>query len=392
MSTPFDTRQSDGDQGHEVDAIIMQWREGGTNRYAFATILTDGAVADTATCSEFLNDQSVPLGSPFRCRIMPKANGKGYRIVELIIEGLAETLPKLPAVVAGRRKDGVMAQARPLPEAPLLPVILPWKVLNEHHIADIVQGTEIIIDAQREPTGYLASALHYPGLAQALDPALSPHVLVVFPDKDWDREAPGDGLYATFSAPDASVIGKIWLSKNLLFACGIPSLIKNKLARQAKPEEHATLLDAWQDTLREGHQEDCALLEIDRVEIECEWVESKSTWRLSRLCRPRSVREPDYENEIIDWVSGKVCSEAMTKHQRQKPHATEPAKTYQSISIAYCDNRLGRGMVEVTGATRIQAAGLSRDVPVIFSLVATKGDWRLKQLHRATPARAGSAL
>ncbi len=383
----------------EVEAQIDAWRSGAYGPFANATILTKDAPATSATCSQSVNGLEPPLGVPFRCAIKLKANGKGYGIVELLIEGLPAELAGIEASVKERKGIDLLLQAVFSPERSIQ-LILPAKVLGASQMGDIPPDYPVVVDAIRGAAGYEATVLHTPTIADVLDPAGSPVTLVCPVSSRWHaHEEKSNGAYVNVTS-ESGLMARLWVKKSLLSAAGIRSLhLADSRTTHDRPDDRQRL-NAFETVLREGRQEELERLEIDRLELSLEWVEAKGQWRVCRLVAPLSLREPACEGEIIGWVEGITDGAPQTASggPRNVPAAQEHAEaepvtptSYQFITIAFQDRRLGRGQVRYSGEERIAAAGLADGVPVVMSLVGKGRFWRIRTLHRSRPTENEAA-
>jgi hypothetical protein len=161
----------------------------------------------------------------------------------------------------------------------------------------------------------------------------------------------------------------------------------------------------WQTVLRTGSEAARDGLAVDRLELELEWVESSSQWKVTRLIRPRAVRLPGKPKEIIDWVAGTVVSkpellkeespdtdDSGRHHDGEDEEAgeTTAGMRYKSVDVEYQDPRVGRG----TASLRLRGymmrnAGLALDVSVVVRLEAYGDSWKIRCLHRSTPLVRG---
>jgi hypothetical protein len=377
----------------EVEAIVSDWRDGQFGPYAYARITTPGAPTTSASCRQSVKGVEPPLGTPFRCLIKLQANGKGYAVTELLIEGLPETLFHVEATVQGSK--GYDLLLRPIEEAEYgITITLSGKLLGTRQLGTIPPGHPVLVDAARCATGYEVTVLHAPVVAEVLDPQHSPITLVCPVLSSWDADQPqSKGAYVGVMG-DAGLTAKIWLNATMLRAAGIPALHIARDDGDSTPEDEQDALQAWETVLRQGDEAERAGLHIDRLALCLEWVDAKQQWRVCRLVAPRAVREPSCEGEIVDWVYGVASGEVVTASRKtpqasqdQEDSASSSAATYQYIMIDYQDNRLGRGSVRLSGAQRIAAAGLGPEVPVVVTLVAKGPFWEVRALHRAWPLR-----
>ena len=389
---PINTDTSKDNGTIEVEAFISEWRDGQYGPYAYARITTPGAPTTSASCRQSVKGLEPPLGTPFRCRIKLQANGKGYAVTELLVEGLPETLSQVEATVQGTK--GYDLLLRPLEEAGYgITITLSGKLLGTHQLGAIPPDYPVLVDAARSVAGYEATVLHAPSVAEVLDPAHSPVTLVCSVLSPWDAgQAQSKGAYVGIAA-DSGLTAKIWVNAAMLRAAGIPALYIARDDEDWTPEDEHEALQAWETVLRQGDQAERAGLHVDRLALCLEWVDAKQQWRVCRLAAPRAVREPGCEGEVVDWVYGVASGEVVTA-SRKKPQAPQDqdelassAATYQYIMIDYQDNRLGRGSVRLSGAQRIAAAGLGPDVPVVVTLVGKGPFWEVRALHRAWPLR-----
>lgn len=389
---------------HEVTAQINQWRDGKNGRYAFADILNEGAPAQTATCNATINHHTPPTGEPFRAIIKKKANGNGYTIIDIIVEGLPAELPGIKAVVRHKQRIDLLLDTIPQPNTPSVPVILPAKLLNQQQIADIEPGTEVAIDAQRGASGYVASKLHAPSVLDAFDHLQSPQTIIVDIKNYWPGEHQDKkGCFVSYQAPGMAVTAIIWIGQQLLRGAGIPATVPMDPSSTLEPGTSAALLDQWQDTLRGGSQAEMEQLGINQLELELEWIVAQHRWRVSRLCRPRALRIPQ-DTEVIDWVQGCVVI-APPDADRQEPPSdhrepaataavspsTPPPAAQEYVHVSFQDPRVGRGTLRLYGKEKIALAGLDLDTQLTFSLVGKGEYWQIKWLHRATPTRPEDA-
>ena len=358
-------------------AQIDEWREGKTGRYAFARILTDGAPTTTATCSEMVNHHRPPTEKPFRCIIRKKANGNGYAIADIIIEGLEAELFAIPAIVIGKMGWDLLVEAQPLPDGQRLRVTIPSKLLSQQQIEYIEESAEVTIDAVRSSSGYVATQLHHPTVSDAFTTTESPQTIIAFVKNKWpNQDKASKGCHVTFQAPGASVTASFWIQQSLLKGAGISAIRPWDKVTPLGPESSSQLLDQWQAIMRNGSPAEAEELEIDRLELQLEWVESNHSWRVCRLCRPRALREPQ-GNEIIDWVEGMVISD----RQALKPSANP----VEYVDVSFQDSRVGRGTVRLMGQQKITHAALAKGTKIIFSLVSKGNYWNVKCLHQSVP-------
>lgn len=372
---------------HEVTAQIDQWRDGKNGRYASAQILSEGAPTQTATCNAIVNHQHPPSGQAFRCIIEKKANGNGYKVTDILIEGLEAELFAIPAVVRNKQGFDLLLDAQPLPEGQSVPVMLPSTLLRQQQIDDIEPGAEVRIDAVRGASGYVASKLHHPTVLDAFNSSESPQTIIAYVKSRWPGKS-DSGCYVSFQSPDTAVSASFWVKQSLLKSAGIPATHPYDKAATTEPDSQS--LDQWQDLLRQGSPAQVEQLKIDRLELQLEWVEAMHKWQVCRLCRPRALREPQ-GSEIIDWVEGIVIIDplaAIGQDDGADPQSAKPAAaSLDHVDVAFQDARVGRGTVRLMGKEKIANALLGQGTPVIFSLVAKGEYWNIKCLHRCTPLR-----
>ncbi len=88
------------DEEHrEVEALITDsdWRLGAHGRYALAQVLSSDTPAKSAICNQVVKRVKPPTGSPFRCKI--ERSDRGWRIVEILVDGLPQDLIGISGVV-----------------------------------------------------------------------------------------------------------------------------------------------------------------------------------------------------------------------------------------------------------------------------------------------------
>lgn len=239
--------------------------------------------------------------------------------------------------------------------------------------------TPIVFDGVRGHKGYEVAKILQPTEAAALPAGKSPQGAMALVQKEWDVESQAKGVNVSVRSVGSVVAAKVFVPGNLLRGAGIERLVR--ASRHVLPpwEESDGLLSHWESVLREGTAAERDELEIDRLELLLEWVEASQQWRVERLLRPCSLREPKGTKEVVDWVSGTVLTEPV----EVKPNFSERCFY---VEVSYQDQRVGRGTARLrVGEQRLMDAGLEPGVPVVVRLESNKEFWNIGGLHRSRP-------
>ena len=295
-----------------VEAVISKWIDGKYGPYGFAEIDSPDSPAEKALCSYKVKGLTPPLGEKFLCHIVPK--GSKWRVSELLVQSLAAEVESIVGEIGdwsakGRSKEWAI-RAWPSSSAAMPPFRIDLNCLWQVHVTDIDNGTPIMFDAVRDSDGrhgYTATKLLYPTAAQALGDG-SPQTVITCVLKGWDTDSDAKGVGVAVRAPGACVAASVFVPAHLLRGAGLRRLKRAEKPTAPPPGDSDDLLDQWQTVLRTGSEAERERLAVDRLELELEWVESSSQWKVTRLIRPRAVRLPGKPKEVIDWVAGTVVS------------------------------------------------------------------------------------
>jgi hypothetical protein len=368
----------------EVEALITEsdWRPGRYGRYALAQVFSSDMPAELAICDQVVKGVKPPTGSRFRCKI--ERSHRGWRIVEILVDGLPQELIGISGVVREVETDGREVHASPLPSGPVVVFQLDNRCLREAKLVEIDVETPIVFDGVRGHKGYKVAKILQPTAAAALPAGKSPQGAIALVQKEWDVESQAKGVNVSVRSVGSVVAAKVFVTGKLLRGAGIERLVRANRHELPSWEESDGLLSHWESVLREGTVAERDELEIDRLELLLEWVEACQEWRIERLLRPCSLREPKGPKEVVDWVSGTVLTERVEANSREQRFYVE---------VSYQDQRVGRGTARLyAGEQQLMDAGLEPGVPVMVRLESKEKFWNIGGLHRSRPKSKDAAL
>ncbi len=392
----------------EVEALITEWRTGKHGLYAFIRVLSADTPAKTAICGRDVKGVLPPIDTPFRCRI-GRAD-RGWRVTELIVGGLPHELTGVTGVVrmgpapSGRKIWTI--ETEPLLGEVAVITELDARFLWAVHLAEIDIGTQVRFDAERGARGYEVTKLLHPTAAEAFPsgPSDMPRqTVVVLVQKDWTVDDPKGVSVRMRSDAGAPVAASAFVRASMLRAAGLKRLFRASGSTPPPKAESEELLSKWEMMLHSADRDTRDGIEIDRLELEVEWVASSSEWRAERLLRPRALRRPTGSGEVVDWVHGTVLGNPRkmasvaprAEPMQEKEDGAEGRGTAglqeqrMAVDVEYEDARVGCGTTDLRLAEhKVQAAGLAPGVPVIVCLKAHEEYWNITALHRSCPEGA----
>lgn len=393
----------------EIEAEVTEWRTGDHGYYALVRVLSADSPVKSALCAQDVKGVTPVLGIPFRCRV--KQTSRGWRVAEIIVNGLPCDLTDVAGIVRtgpvfkGGSQVWTFA-TEPLPDGVTVAAEMDTARLRDVYLAEIDVGASVRFNAVRGPRGYEVTKLLRPTPAEAFpsSPADVPRQTVVaLVGHNWTADGPKKGVVVRLrSAAGAPVSASAFVRASMLRAAGLKQLFRASGSTPPLQADSEEMLSEWQAALHSNGRDASGQIEVDRIEVEVEWVASSSQWRVERLLRPRALRLPSGSGEVVDWVHGTVlgqpCKLARAASQ-VRPTQSEGAREGQeeldstvqlvSVEVEYDDARLGHGTASLRLTEhKAQAAGLSPGTAVTVCLKSREDYWNIAMLHRALPSEA----